>query len=85
MSPPVAAGSEVQSGSLPVLPVIQVGGIAASVQFAGLISPGLYQFNVVVPPTATSGDNTLTAQYNGLTTQAGVLLTVRSNNPPNPN
>ncbi len=85
VSPPVAAGSEVQSGSLPVLPAIQIGGIAASVEFAGLISPGLYQFNVVVPPTATSGDNTLTAQYNGFTTQTGVLLTVRSDNPPNPN
>jgi uncharacterized protein (TIGR03437 family) len=85
VSPPVSPGSEVQSGSLPVLPAIQIGGISASVQFAGLVSPGLYQFNVVVPPTATSGDNTLTAQYNGLTTQTGVLLTVRSNNPPNPN
>ncbi len=85
VSPPVAAGSEVQSGSLPVLPVVRIGGIAATVQFAGLISPGFYQFNVVVPPAATSGDNTLTAQYNGLTTQTPVLLTVRSNNSPNSN
>jgi len=83
VSVPVAAGSEVQSGTLPVLPVIQIGGIAASVQFAGLVSHGLYQFNVVVPATSTSGDNTLTAQYNGLTTQTGVLLTVQSNNLPN--
>jgi len=63
--------------------VIQIGGIAASVQFAGLISPGLFQFNVVVPAMATSGDHTLTAQYNGLTTQTGVLLNVQSSNPPN--
>jgi uncharacterized protein (TIGR03437 family) len=80
VSPPVVAGSDAQSGSLPVLPVIQIGGISATVQFAGLVSPGLYQFNVVVPATAASGDNTLTAQYNGLTTQTGVLLTVQSNN-----
>jgi uncharacterized protein (TIGR03437 family) len=84
VSPPVVAGSEAQSGSLPVLPVIQIGEVAASVKFAGLISPGLYQFNVVVPPAATGGDNTLTAQYNGLTTQTGVLLTVQSDSPPNP-
>ena len=80
VSPPVTAGSDVQSGNLPVLPVVQIGGISASVQFAGLVSPGLFQFNVVVPATAKSGDNALTAQYNGLTTQAGLLLTVQSSN-----
>ena len=80
VSPPVSAGSDVQSGNLPVLPVIHIGGISASVQFAGLVSPGLFQFNVVVPATAKNGDNALTAQYNGFTTQAGVLLTVQSSN-----
>jgi uncharacterized protein (TIGR03437 family) len=82
VSPPVTSGLDAQSGSLPVLPVIQIGGISASVQFAGLISPGLFQFNVVVPATATNGNKTLTAQYNGLATQSGVLLTVQSNDPP---
>jgi uncharacterized protein (TIGR03437 family) len=80
VSSPVAAGSDVQSGSLPVLPVIQIGGISATVQFAGLVSPGLFQFNVVVPATAKSGDNAITAQYNGLTTHAGLLLTVQGGN-----
>jgi uncharacterized protein (TIGR03437 family) len=79
-STPIANGSEFQSGSLPVTPVIQIGGISATVRFAGLVSPGLYQFNVVVPASAANGDNTLTAQYNGQSTQTGVLLTV-SNNP----
>jgi uncharacterized protein (TIGR03437 family) len=77
IAPPVVAGSEVQSGSLPSLPLIQIGGISASVQFAGLVSPGLYQFNVVVPSPVANGDNPITAQYNGLTTQSGVLLTVQ--------
>ena len=75
-SPPVTAGSVVQLAPLPTLPVIIIGGTAASVQFAGLVTPGLFQFNVVVPPTAQNGDNTLTAVYNGLSTQTGVLLTV---------
>jgi uncharacterized protein (TIGR03437 family) len=75
-SSPVVNGDVVQSGSLPVLPVISIGGIAATVQFAGLVSPGLYQFNVVVPASAQSGENALTAAYSGLTTQAGVHLTV---------
>lgn len=74
---PVTAGSETQSGSLPALPTIQIGGLPAVVQFAGLVSPGLYQFNVVVPPSAPNGDNPITAQYNGIATQPGVLLTVQ--------
>jgi uncharacterized protein (TIGR03437 family) len=74
-STPVVSGSETQSGSLNPLPVITIGGTPATVQFAGLISPGLFQFNVVVPASTPAGDNALTATYNGLSTQAGVLVT----------
>jgi len=77
-SSPVVKGLAQQSGTLAVMPTVQIGGVPATVSFAGLISPGLWQFNVTVPPTATNGDNTLTAQYNGQSTQAGVLLTVQS-------
>jgi uncharacterized protein (TIGR03437 family) len=80
-NPPVVNGSSSQHGALPALPTVQIGGATATVEFAGLISPGLYQLNVIVPATAASGDNTLTAQYNGQSTQSGVLLTVLSNNP----
>jgi uncharacterized protein (TIGR03437 family) len=73
-SSPVVKGSMVQSGTLPAMPVIQIGGANAQVLFAGLISPGLFQFNVVVPPKSANGDNAITAQYAGQTTQAGVLL-----------
>jgi uncharacterized protein (TIGR03437 family) len=77
----VVKGSEQQSGTLPALPLVQIGGIAATVKFAGLVSPGLYQFNVVVPASAANGDNTLAAQYNGQTTQTGVVLTVQGSGP----
>jgi uncharacterized protein (TIGR03437 family) len=77
VSAPVVAGSSTQSGILAVTPVVQIGGSPAVVQFAGLVSPGLYQFNVYVPTSAADGDNTLVVQYNGLTTQSGVLLTVQ--------
>jgi uncharacterized protein (TIGR03437 family) len=73
----VVSGSETQSGSLPAFPVIQIGNVTATVTFAGLISPGLYQFNVIVPATASSGDNTLTATYNGQKTQSGTLITIQ--------
>ena len=60
----LVAGSSTQSGTLPFLPAIQIGGQAAKVAFAGLISPGLYQFNLVVPSTVSSGDNAVTGVYN---------------------
>ena len=76
-SPAAVAGSPVQSGALATLPVIQIGGARATVPFAGLISPGLFQFNVVVPSNAPDGDLALTATYSGTSTQAGTLITVK--------
>ena len=82
VSAPIVKGSVTQTGDLFPMPTILIGGVAAQVQFAGLVSPGLYQFNVVVPAGASNNDNSLVAQYAGLATQNGVLLTVQSNNPP---
>jgi uncharacterized protein (TIGR03437 family) len=70
-------GSSSQSGVLPTMPTVQIGGAAATVSFAGVISPGLYQLNVVVPSTAASGDNQLSVSYAGLTSPLGVLLSVQ--------
>jgi uncharacterized protein (TIGR03437 family) len=75
-STPVVSGSSSQSGSLSPLPVIDIGGIGATVTFAGLVAPGEFQFNVVVPSSLANGDQPVTAMYLGLTTQAGTLLTV---------
>jgi uncharacterized protein (TIGR03437 family) len=74
---PVTAGSVQQSGVLPVLPVFTIGGMPASVAFAGLVSPGLYQFNVVIPTNAPAGDNNISATYAGFTTQPGIVVTVQ--------
>ncbi len=76
-STPVVSGSEAQSGTLSPMPVITIGGVAATVTFAGLVAPGEFQFNVVVPPSLANGDQPVTAMYNGLTTQAGTLITVQ--------
>jgi uncharacterized protein (TIGR03437 family) len=81
VSPPVSAGSATQVGKLPTMPTIQIGGTSASVQFAGLVSPGLFQFNIIVPAITANGDNALAAQYSGGTTQPAVLLTVEASNP----
>ena len=74
---PIIGGSALQSGSLPTQPVIQIGGAPATVAFAGLISPGLYQINVVVPATASSGDNLITCSLDGATSPGGDLITVQ--------
>jgi uncharacterized protein (TIGR03437 family) len=70
-------GSSSQFGTLPTPPTIQIGGAAAAIQFAGIISPGLYQFNVVVPGSATNGDNAVTASYGGSTTPVGTVIPVQ--------
>jgi uncharacterized protein (TIGR03437 family) len=72
----LTAGSDVQTGALPTLPQLTIGGATATVQFAGLISPGLYQINVVVPSTATNGDNQVIATYGGASSPTGAMIPV---------
>ncbi len=52
-------------GSIIALPTIVIDGIQATVNFAGLISPGLFQFNVVVPAGITKGQDTLVLAFVG--------------------
>jgi uncharacterized protein (TIGR03437 family) len=75
---PVASGAVTQSGNLTPKPVVQIGGVTATVEFAGLVYPGEFQFNVVVPPTLTNGDQPITATYGGLPTPSGTLLPVHN-------
>jgi uncharacterized protein (TIGR03437 family) len=76
-STPLMNGSAMQAGTLPSLPVVQIGGNQATVSFAGVIAPGLYQLNVVVPVNAVSGDNSISVSYGGAATPAGTLITVQ--------
>lgn len=75
-STPVVAGSITQGGTLSPLPVITVANRNATVQFAGLISPGLFQFNVIVPDVVPQGDQIIKATYGGTSTQSGALLAI---------
>jgi len=76
-STPVVGGSVTQSGSLSPLPVVKVGGVIATVQFAGLVSPGEFQFNVILPGSLADGDQPITASFNGSVTQLGALITIQ--------
>ncbi len=75
-SAPVVAGATTQSGTLTPPPAVSIGGLQAPVSFAGLVSDGLFQLNVTVPPATPAGDQSIAATYNGAATQSGTLLNV---------
>ena len=76
-APAAVSGAETQSGTLSPLPAVAIGGLAAPVQFAGLVSPGLFQINVVVPANTPTGDNALSAVINGVAVAPVALITVQ--------
>ncbi len=72
----LVAGSATQSGSLPTVPVCTVGSNPATVAFAGVISPGLYQLNLIIPAGTSAGDQPIACLYGGTATPSGDLITV---------
>jgi uncharacterized protein (TIGR03118 family) len=58
------------------LPSITIGGLPATVTFAGLIDPGISQINVVVP-TLPTGDAAIVASAGGQQSQANAFLSVQ--------
>jgi uncharacterized protein (TIGR03118 family) len=71
-------GPALASGeALTMSPTVVIDGIAAQVSFAGMVGPGLYQFNVVVPSTVTLGQDVLVVGLSGnFETQPGAFLTI---------
>ena len=65
------------TGPLPSIPSVIIGGLPAFVGYAGIASPGLYQINIAIPLSATTGNLTLSATYNGVRTQTGVVIAVQ--------
>lgn len=80
-SSPVVSGSLTQSGTLAPAPAIHIDGVLVQpnpVTFAGLISPGLFQFNVTLPGNLSAGDHMIQAiNSQGATTLAGTLITIQ--------
>jgi uncharacterized protein (TIGR03437 family) len=54
---------------------VTIGGVAATVQYAGITLPGLYQINVLVPPLA-NGDQPIVATIGGVSSQTGVFVPI---------
>jgi uncharacterized protein (TIGR03437 family) len=56
---------------------ISIGGVNASVSYAGLAEAGLYQFNVAVPAGLPNGSTSVAASIGGVQTQSGVSISVQ--------
>jgi uncharacterized protein (TIGR03437 family) len=57
--------------------LVTIGGVTATVQYAGIVAPGEYQINAVVPQVVT-GDETIVATIGGVSSQTGVSIPVLS-------
>jgi len=55
--------------------VIKIGGAPVTVSFAGAVSPGLYQFNIIAP-NLPAGDYLIEGTFNGAPTQSGAYITL---------
>jgi uncharacterized protein (TIGR03437 family) len=72
----ITPGSAVQSGSMPGKLACTLGARPAAAAVA-LVSPGLYQLNLTVPPDARSGDQPVSCVYAGTASPDGGLIAVR--------
>jgi uncharacterized protein (TIGR03437 family) len=61
---------------LTTLPTVTIGGVSAFVTYGGLIEPGVFQINVVVPVTLPAGDAAVVATVGTQQSQANAFLSV---------
>jgi uncharacterized protein (TIGR03437 family) len=77
VTPPQPTGQLVTTAaSLANSASVTIGGMATTVQFAGLVESGLYQFNVTVP-NLPNGDAAVVATIDGVASQSGALVTIQ--------
>jgi uncharacterized protein (TIGR03437 family) len=74
--PTTSAAALVGQPAMLAAPVtVRIGSAAAKVAFAGLVAPGLYQFNVTLP-NVPPGDQAVVIETGGARSQDGALITV---------
>ena len=79
-TPAVPAGQIVGAAAPladPTLLHMTIGGAAATVQYAGMVAAGEYQFNVVIPSVG-DGDQAILATIAGFATQSGLSISVKN-------
>jgi len=74
---PIVSGGLTQSGTLTGQLIVGLGGFIADVPFAGLVGPGEFQFNIVVPSSAPDGDLGISAAYDNAFTPKTATLAVQ--------
>ena len=78
---PVVPSGQLLSGAAPLTDLsqlqINVGGVIANVVFAGIVTAGEYQFNVVIP-SLSDGDQPITADIGGVSAQSGLLIPIKN-------
>ena len=57
-------------------PTVTIGSAAATVVYAGLVSAGVYQLDVVVPPGAAAGNAAIVAQVGGFSSSSTAIVTL---------
>jgi uncharacterized protein (TIGR03437 family) len=76
-SPSVIAGEVFQGAAALTSPtLILIGGVAATVTFAGLSGAGLYQLNLTIPELP-DGDHEVVVEIAGVRTQAGAKIRIQ--------
>ncbi len=77
---PRPPAGEVFSGAFPLNNpsdlTLTIGGQKVVVEFAGLISPGLYQFNIVAPTGLAGGDQAVVASIGSFRSQDGAYISL---------
>ena len=79
-NPAVAAGQLVP-GAAPLTDLtqlqIRIGGVLATLSYAGMVAVGEYQFNVVIP-ALPNGNQPIVANIGGLTSQTGISIPIQN-------
>lgn len=76
--PPIPAGQPYAGPpAQSVSPQMTINGTAVFPFFSGVGTPGLFQFNLTIPPGLGTGDQALLATLNGVSTQAGVVVALQ--------
>ncbi len=60
-------------------PAVTIGGVAATVSYAGLVGAGLYQINLAVPSTLPAGTHAVVVTQSGVSSPSSAVLKVSSN------
>ena len=78
---PAAPAGQLVSGAPPLTDPTQlqlrIGGVLATVTYAGMVAVGEYQFNVVIP-ALPNGDQPIVATIGGLSSQTGISIPIKN-------